>query len=205
MPGKTHRTAVAVVPPEELWGSIQETRRRHDRHIGRWMPHVNLLYPFRPRVDFPATEPALAAACQGLEPFALTLAALRFFRHPSGRCTLWLAPEPAEELVRLQAALQSACPDCDELSRFPAAFTPHLSVGQFPSSGECGRVQEQLQARWRPVTFRLAEVALLVRDSDGPFRIAQRIPLGGAAVFEPFSGDNRAGSPQDMEEGRMTS
>jgi hypothetical protein len=48
MPGLTHHTVIAVVPPEQVWGPIQDIRRRHDRqHIRRWMPHVNLLYPFR--------------------------------------------------------------------------------------------------------------------------------------------------------------
>jgi 2'-5' RNA ligase len=188
MPGLTHHTAVAVVPPEEAWGPIQEIRRRHDRQFRRWMPHVNLLYPFRPRADFPAIAPALGAACRGIAPFTLTLAAFRSFRHPSGRCTLWLAPEPAEGLVRLQAALQGACPDCDDLSRFPAGFTPHLSAGQFPSSGACEHAREQLQARWRPIAFTLAEVALLARDPDGPFWIAQRIPLDGAAASAPPPG-----------------
>jgi 2'-5' RNA ligase len=188
MPGKTHRTAVAVVPPEGVWGPIQEIRRRYDRQISRWMPHVNLLYPFRPRADFPAAEPALLAACRGVEPFTVTLAAFGFFRHPSGRCTLWLAPEPAAELARLQAALQSACPDCDDLTQFPAGFTPHLSVGQFPAARECERVREQLEASWRPIAFTLAEVALLARDPDGPFRIAQRIPLAGTAAPSPFPG-----------------
>src|SRR5262249_50822798 len=155
--------AVAIVPPEEVWEPIQEVRRRHDRQIHRWMPHINLLYPFRPQGEFPAIMPALAAVCSGIEPFPVTLGEFRFFRHGSGRCRPWLAAEPAEELRRLQATLQGIFPDCDDLGQFPVGFTPHLSVGQFPSLRDCERTREQLQASWHPVTFVLAAVTLLGR------------------------------------------
>lgn len=177
MPGKSHHTAVAIVPPEPAWEPIQAIRRRHDRQIHRWPPHINLLYPFRPRADFPTAAPALVDVCASIAPFALTLGAFRSFRHGSGRCTLWLAPEPAEELRRLQAILQAAFPDCDDLGRFPSGFTPHLSVGQFPSSRECEHTREQLQAGWPPIAFTVAQVALLARGEDSPFVADQWIPL----------------------------
>ena len=85
MPARTHRSALAAVPPEETWGPIQAIRRRHDRQIGRWMPHINLLYPFRPQEQFVTVTPTLAAACASVEPFAVTLGSLRLFRHGSGR------------------------------------------------------------------------------------------------------------------------
>jgi 2'-5' RNA ligase len=177
MPGRSHHTAVAIVPPEEVWEPIQVIRRRHDRQIGRWMPHINLLYPFLPRGDFPTAVPGLAAACASVEPFAVTLGEFRSFRHAAGRCTLWLAPEPDEPLRNLQATLQAAFPDCDDLSRFPAGFTPHLSVGQFRSRRDCESVREQLQASWESLTFTLNEVALLARGEATPFVLDRRIPL----------------------------
>ena len=141
------------------------------------MPHINLLYPFRPRSDFLTVLPDLAAACASVGPFGITLGEFRFFRHGSGRCTLWLVPEPAEDLRHLQGCLQAAFPDCDDLSRFSAGFTPHLSVGQCPSSREGERLREQLQAGWRPITFTLAEVALLARGETSPFVVEQWVPL----------------------------
>jgi 2'-5' RNA ligase len=179
VPGKTHHSAVAVVPPEQVWGPIQAIRRLYDRQAHRWVPHINLLYPFRPQAEFPAIAPPLLAACASVASFPVSLGEFRHFRHGSGRCTLWLAPGPAEALRRLQAALQAVCPDCDDLSRFPAGFTPHLSVGQFPSPSDCERTREQLQARWRPITFALREVALLARESDAPFVVDQWAPLAG--------------------------
>jgi 2'-5' RNA ligase len=189
MPGKTHHTAVAVVPPEEAGEPIQAIRRRHDRQIHRWPPHGNLLYPFRHEAEFPALAPALLAACAAVAPIPVSLGEFRYFRHGSGRCTLWLAPEPGEALLRLQAALQSAFPDCNDLSRLPTGFTPHLSVGQFPTLRDCERTREQLRAGWRPITFLLNDVGLLARDPDGPFRMTRRLILGEATACAPSSGE----------------
>ena len=46
---KTHRTAVAVVPPRGVWGTIQAIRERHDRQVRCWPPPVNLLSWGTPR------------------------------------------------------------------------------------------------------------------------------------------------------------
>jgi hypothetical protein len=177
LPAKTHHTVVAIVPPEGVWEPIQAIRRRHDRQVHRWMPHCNLLYPFRHQEEFPATLPALRGACASIAPFTVSLGKFRHFRHSSGRCTLWLAPEPAEVLQRLQAALQAAFPDCDDLIR-----------GQFPSPRDCERTRQQLQAGWQPVPFALSEVTLLARERGGAFSIAQRVALRESGAFAPSLG-----------------
>jgi hypothetical protein len=42
---------LVIIPPEAVWEPIQAIRRRHDRKLRRWMPHITLLYPFRPRSE----------------------------------------------------------------------------------------------------------------------------------------------------------
>jgi 2'-5' RNA ligase len=177
MPTKTYQTAVAVVPPQEVWGPIQAIRERHDRQFRRWPPHINLLYPFYMPESFDDAVPGLAAACTQIDPFVVTLAVFRFFRHSSRKATLWLAPELKEDLNRLQAALQAACPECDDLSRFAAGFTPHLSVGQAGSAEEAQRLRDDWQGAWEPIRFDLSAVALLHRQQDTPFEIERWIPL----------------------------
>src|SRR5262245_42595213 len=125
--------------------------------------------------------PRLVAACARIAAFAVTLAEFRFFQHSSRKATLWLAPEPSEELVRLQAALQAACPDCDELSRFAAGFTPHLSVGQAGSAEEAQHRRDNWQRAWEPIRFELSAVALLRRQRATPFDIERGIPLAARA------------------------
>jgi 2'-5' RNA ligase len=107
----------------------------------------------------------------------VTLAEFRFFQHSSRKATLWLAPEPREDLVRLQAALQAVCPGCDDLSRFAAGFTPHLSVGQAGSAEEAKRLRDAWQRTWEPIRFELSAVALLRREQETLFKIERWVPL----------------------------
>jgi 2'-5' RNA ligase len=181
---KTHETAVVLIPPEDVWEPIQAVRRRYDRQVRRWMPHVTLLYPFRPRDDFDAVASPLRDVCHGIEPFEVRLAEFRHFRHGRDRYTLWLAPEPAETLRRLQAALESAVPDCNDVSRYADGFTPHLSVGQVRGDEARTALQSSLQAAWSAqggVSFPARHVSLIWRrpPPDDVFRVDRTIPLGG--------------------------
>ncbi len=184
MPEKTHKTAVVLVPPESVWGPIQAIRRAHDRQVRRWMPHVTLLYPFRPREAFDSAAPALEAAAAGVEPFEVTLDEFRWFRHGRGRSTMWLAPEPADRLVGLQAVLQAAVPDCDDVARHRKGFVPHLSVGQAPGRAALEETVAALRAEWRPVRFRAEEVSLIYRGDppEDVFRVARTCRLGGPDI-----------------------
>ena len=49
---KVYTTAVVIIPPEKIWETIQKIRRTYDRQFHRWMPHITLLYPFKPQSYF---------------------------------------------------------------------------------------------------------------------------------------------------------
>lgn len=178
-PHKTHQASVVAMPADDIWEPIQAIRREHDRQIHRWMPHINLLYPFYPRDQFQAAWviPKLEAACQQVLAFDVTLATFRYFTHGAKRATIWLDPEPREAFVHLQATLQDAFPAYDEQSRYSGGFTPHLSVGQVTSRRALQTLLVTLQSNWSPVTFHLDAVALIWRTADGPFQVERRIRL----------------------------
>jgi len=176
---KTHHAAVVVIPPHDIWEPIQSIRRRYDRHLKRWMPHLTLLYPFRPRALFVEAEPELRHACAAIQPFRATLGELRYFAHPRGQFTLWLAPQPGEPFTRLQAALQEKYPDCDDTSRHAAGFVPHLSVGQATGRSQLEERLAELKASWRPIAFDVLEIALIWREGDqDPFEVDRSVALG---------------------------
>ncbi|MDC3960949.1 2'-5' RNA ligase family protein [Polyangium jinanense] len=175
---KTHWTAAVLVPPPESWEPIQAIRKVHDRKIGRWMPHVTLLYPFRPRVEFDALAPALAAACAEVSPFTLTLRHFGHFQHGRGRFTVWLDPEPHEPILALHAALVQVVPDCDDTARPAGGFKPHLSVGQANGDGELARFLGEVESTWMPIAFKVHAVALIAREGEAPFVVERWIPFG---------------------------
>jgi 2'-5' RNA ligase len=179
---KTHKTAVVLIPSEAAWPPIQAIRRRHDRGFQRWMPHVTLLYPFRPRREFEVAAAHLARACQSIPAFELTLAAFDFFEQRRESYTLWLAPEPKEALIELQAALWEVFPDCDEVRRFESGFTPHLSVGQVRGRQAMEDLVSARERTWAPVRFRVSGVSLIWRADppDDVFRVGHTIRLSSS-------------------------
>lgn len=181
MPAKTHKTAAVLIPPESVWPPIQRIRRVRDRQFRRWMPHVTLLYPFRPPGQFDQLAPALRDACRRVEPFELVLAELRWFAHGRKSYTIWLALQPAERLERLHAELLGAVPDCDDTAGFAGGFTPHLSVGQVRGRDRLEHAMAELCAEWKPVRFSASRVSLIRRGDppDDVFRVDRDVPLGG--------------------------
>ncbi len=119
MSQKTHTTAVVIIPPRELWPPIQAIRQQYDRQIRRWMPHITLLYPFRPHAEFPMLGERFAQQCAKVQAFTLTLKDFCFFRHKREQYTLWLAPEPQALVIQLQTELWSIVPDCDDVRNYP--------------------------------------------------------------------------------------
>ena len=137
MPRKTHKTALVIIPPEDLWPSIQAIRKRHDRAFRRWMPHITMVYPFRPKKEFHVLAADLSDLCQDIEPFEIELAQFRFFGHSRKKSTLWLAPKPESQLVDLQSAFLKIVPDCNEVNLFPGGFTPTSASAKFEAVQKC--------------------------------------------------------------------
>lgn len=177
---KTHHTAVVLIPPLEVWEPIQAIRRRYDRQFKRWMPHITLLYPFRPAERFDEVRPAIEACCAATGPFDVDLRDLRHFEHSRSNITMWLAPEPPEPIVRLQASLLACTPDCNEVNLHASGFLPHLSIGQAHSPAEFEERVTRIQSRLPPIRFVAGEIALIRRGPGhtDPFEVDRLIPFG---------------------------
>jgi len=185
MPEKTHETAVVLIPPRRLWRPIQRIRKLHDRQFERWMPHVTLVYPFRPRREFGAAAPLVADACARVEPFTVTLSEFRFFKHRHS-FTAWLDPRAEDNIVRLQLEIAGRFPDCDEVNRFEGGFRPHLSVGQARTVNEVGALLTELAGEWHPLVFEATEVAMIWRGpaTGDVFRVAKTMSLGATSTSQ---------------------
>ena len=177
MPNKTYTTAVVLIPPEDVQPPIQAIRRIHDRNFERWMPHITLLYPFAERHDFTEITPALAKAAQQVAPFAVELTRFDAFRHRRS-CTMFLVPEPEDQIARLHKALLQYLPDYDDTARFAGGFHPHLSVGQFQHRS-LQTEQQRLQTEWQPIACEMKAISLIYRspETDDRFVVAEQFPF----------------------------
>ena len=177
MPNKTHTTAVVLIPPESVQPPIQAIRRLHDRNYERWMPHITLLYPFAERRNFVDVIPALAETAQQVTPFSVELARFDAFKHRRS-ATMFLVPEPADEIARLHSVLMQHLPDYDDTARFADGFHPHLSVGQFQHRS-LHTEQQRLQTEWQPIRCEVEAVSLIYRapETDDRFVVAERFPF----------------------------
>lgn len=177
-PKKVHTTALCWIPqPGDVHDAIQSVRRKHDRQIKRWPPHVNLLYPFVPEEEFEGAARALARALKDVRAFDVNLSDIRHFEHsPNKSYTAWLHPEETEEFKALQFACLAAYPHCNDQSE-GGSFVPHLSVGQCKSRAAVDALITE--AGWKAAKLSCGEVCLISRaGKDDPFEVKWRVQLG---------------------------
>ncbi len=177
MARKTHKTAVVIIPPENIWAPIQNIRQKYDRQFRRWMPHITLIYPFRPFDEFEKIYGEFENVCKQIKSFKVILSRFKFFQHGGEYYTIWLEPEPSEKIVELQGKLQSIVPDCDDVRRFENGFTPHLSVGQVRGRNNLKNLLMELEKIWTLLEFELKSVFFIWRNDppDDVFRVWKEI------------------------------
>ena len=176
---KVYTTACVIITPQEIWDPIQKIRQQYDRQIHRWMPHITLLYPFRPKHEFNDLEKEFFKVCSHIKCFEVHFRLFKFFHHSHQNYTIWLNPEPYDLISQLQAELLTIVPDCDDINKHKNGFTPHLSVGQIKGKKNLIKIINKLQNTWKEIKFTLNCVDFISRENNkkSKFEIINKIPL----------------------------
>lgn len=176
---KVHNSAVVIIPPEEIWEPIQDIRNSYDRHVHRWMLHVTLLYPFRPKSEFPELEDSFVKICKQIKPFGISLRKFYYFNHGRQYYTLWLGPEPNNLVINLQSELLKVAPDCNDVNKIKSGYIPHLSVGQVKGKVNLIKTINECQATWNELKFMVKRITFISREKtrNSRFQIVKIIDL----------------------------
>jgi 2'-5' RNA ligase len=89
---KVVTSSIVIVPPENLCGQIQDIRRLYDKSFERWMPHINLLYPFVPKNQFASVVGKIQTILKEIKPFKVRLDQFTHFEHRAST-TVFLDPK----------------------------------------------------------------------------------------------------------------
>ncbi len=187
----TARTALAWIPPDELWPPLQELRRAHDPRFDRWPPHVNVLFGFVPESHFERAAPLLAAAAAEVPAFTARLAGVDTFGHRED-ATIWLDPAADGDAAwaALRSAFQRRFPNCRGRDE---GYIPHLTLGR---SRDPRRTATECAAKLTATTARVGELVLLSRRADEPMRVRATVELGtGELRWWPESGAGDEAAP----------
>lgn len=175
----THQTALCLIPPENVWEQIQSIRSVHDKAYPRWMPHINLIYPFAPESDFLGIQSRLDSILKQREPFEIEFdqTSFHYFKQKGNECTFHLRPKVTEPVLELYEILKSSLANYVKGNR---PFEAHLTLGQTTTS-RISDVLYEMKAKWKPIKFTIDRVCLISRQNDPNdlFSIKEQVRLAG--------------------------
>jgi len=192
MSHQTYRTALCIIPPNYLWQPIQEIRQQHDPAYERWMPHINIVYPFINTDQFTDFALTLRNAFRkhNVQPINIKLNAsnISHFDRKGNEFVMILLPnaETSSSLTQLYDIITSILPkikddnetnETSKHSRRP--FTPHLTLGVFEDKNVT-QTLSNFHQQWSQTNVGLPwtadSVFMIARHSDDtPFRILHEI------------------------------
>lgn len=174
---KAFHTALIISPPIAQWPSLQNIRKFNDPAYERWMPHINMSFPFVIETDIDVAFDLLQEELKEFEAFPLVFKTLGFFNH-SKKCVLLAEPNVEnEELKRLEEKITKILPFCNDLVQKNDGFHPHLTLGHFDEK-TIEKKKEEFEKQWIPISFMVNELYVIFRkDAVSPFFVTKTIRL----------------------------
>jgi 2'-5' RNA ligase len=173
----TTQTALCLIPPENVWEQIQSIRSIHDKAYPRWMPHINLIYPFTPEENFHNIKSNLESILNRKKPFQIQFdqSSLDYFKQRGDECTYHLRPKNSTEIVELQKLIHN---QLSNLIRNKRTFQAHLTLGQTTTS-KISDVLMDIKAKWKTIEFTVDRVFMISRENhpENLFTIKNEILL----------------------------
>eukprot|EP01083_Nonionella_stella_P072660 195954_1 len=178
------RSALCIIPPNDKWSEIQDIRRLHDPAYSRWMPHINIFFPFIDEVYFDSISNYIQHNIiqkNNIGSFDIILQDFDVFdRVKNGQVdnnkteTLFLKPVGCTS--KLQNIFNHLSKDWCTCASGHSEFNPHLTVGKFKARDILAQ-KRSFQPSWSLIRFRCDALYLISRRGSKPFEIRHKIPL----------------------------
>lgn len=182
----TVHTACTITLPESNAEQVQVIRQKADKSFERWMPHINVMYPFVPATHFAYFAMLARETLDQLAPFETQLTTFETFTHAKSH-TVWLDPQPNHPIKAVQQHLEEHADVCKQhRAQRHMNYQPHMSVAQFARTQHDQMRQhiQKWQSDWSPERFVVGDVALIQRTEKAPFHVTYRLPLGTRGGIE---------------------
>ena len=170
---KVFHTALVIIPPSELWLQIQNIRKIHDPAYDRWMPHINMLFPFIPPDEFEIFTEKMNEIFKDFDKFSVKFSGLGHFEHAK-KAVLWA--DPISKNGEIKEIYKRIVKEVNFLDG-GREFTPHMTLGQFDKYA-IEKKKEDFSKEWKEIEFEVQEIHLIQRDGqNSPFYIKNSIKL----------------------------
>lgn len=167
---RCYDTALCIVPPKHLWGSIDNLRSRYDKAYRKWPPHVNLIYPFVQVDTLPRAVDVVQSVVEASKPFSIRLDAAGVFRHRRDN-TVFLHDSNEERCQRLKNLRQDILVALGQEKG--TDYQMHMSIGQ----------SEHMNASWHNFLLEKARLLPEVKwEVDQLYVLIREKPEHGSAL-----------------------
>ncbi len=181
-------TALALlIDDADLVARVNSIRKDHDSAFGRWMPHINFLFPFVTLAKFAHYGDTIGRAIETFGPFEVVLDSYSFFSQGKGKCTFNLQPSDDSKLQALFARVMAAVPEIKPSKD----FHPHLTLGQCQKPELDSMLAKAKTAICEKVVLRVSHLSMISRSGKtDPFEIKAVLPLTPQERVPAVSGNN---------------
>lgn len=167
------KSAICFIPPIEYLSYIQSIRKDHDKAYERWMPHINLFFPFLESDKIDDAVEKLKEELKNVKPFPIGFGKFNAFKRKKD-ATIHMVPEDDDSMATIHKVIS------DTLGiESTREFHPHLTVAQC-KKGQLSDWIEKLTNEFEDHAFSYLcdAVYVIERGDDTPFEVKHIIKLG---------------------------
>lgn len=162
------KSALVIIPPSDMLEQIQNIREIFDPAYERWMPHINIIWPFVPQSDFQNILPKVQELMKNIQPFPIVFKKIVSF--PGNNGATYLDPQtPNQNIYQIYNQLKKL----NIVTSGRKEYRPHLTVGKGNEIKECIN-----ELNWKEMKFMVRHVYLIARTESTPFEVYHAITLG---------------------------